>query len=187
TRGKASSKSANWISSSGSSGASTGSSSCSGQGMSTSGSSASGEDGSSSPGASSLAAASGGTPCAAQPSGLATASSGIRSSSVGTVWASCAVAGAATSEADAARSTRRRLKLDELVLLLPARHPILAAAFDEDGVFPPRGGDGVDERALLFRGETAPAGRSKSFEGPITDLVLHPGRSLDPIAEVDVR
>src|SRR5690606_17554105 len=108
-------------------------------------------------------------------------------SSVGRVWASCAVAGAATSEADAARATRRRLKLDELVLLLPARHPILAAAFDEDGVFPPRGGDGVDERALLFRGETAPAGRSQSFEGPITDLVLHPGRSLDPIAEVDVR
>src|SRR5690606_30619640 len=184
--GKNSSKSANSMSSSGSSGASCGSSCCSGQGSWTSGKSASGEPGSTSSGRFSAAAASGGTPRSAQASGLATASSGISSSSVGRVSLSCAAIGQAISEADAANATMRRRKLGELVLLLSARRPVLAAAFDADGLFAPGGGDGADEGTLLVGGEASPAGRSEPLERAIADLVLHPRRSIDPIAEIDV-
>src|SRR5690606_16600992 len=162
------------------------SSCCSGQGSWTSGKSASGEPGSTSSGRLSAAAASGGTPRSAQASGLATASSGISSSSVGRVSLSCAAIGQAISEADAANATMRRRKLGELVLLLSARRPVLAAAFDADGLFAPGGGDGADEGTLLVGGEASPAGRSEPLERAIADLVLHPRRSIDPIAEIDV-
>src|SRR5690242_14625467 len=90
------------------------------------------------------------------------------------------------SETEAASATRARRSLGELVLLLAARRPVLAAAFDAHGVFAPAGGHGADERGLLGFGEALPAARPEPLERAVADLVLHALRSLDPVAEVDV-
>src|SRR5688572_14311121 len=91
------------------------------------------------------------------------------------------------SEAEAASATNRRLKSGELVLLMAATRAVLDAAFDALGILAPGGGDGVDEAVLLGGGEALPAGRAEPLERAIADLVLHALRSLDPVAEVDVR
>src|SRR5690606_20695195 len=66
------------------------------------------------------------------------------------------------------------------------RRAILAAAFDRGGATSTADGS-CDKRGLLIFGKALPAAGSEAFERPETDLVLHPRRSLDPVAEVDER
>src|SRR5690606_8169509 len=151
-----------------------------------SGSSSSGEFACSSPGPSSAARSSGGTPCCAQPSGSATASSGISSSSVGSRPPSWAASGEHRSEADAASAATSRRISGELVLEETAGRAILAAAFHGSGILAPDAGHGFDKGSLLGIGEALPSDGTEAFERAIPDLVLHPLRAFDPVTEVHV-
>src|SRR5690606_24666316 len=105
--------------------------------------------------------------------------------------ASWAASGEATRESEAAnaaseRNTRASAVSDELVLLLAARRAVLAAPLDEHGVVAPGAGDCGNEGRLLLFGESLPSGGPEPLERTVADLVLHAGRPLDPVAEVDV-